>query len=226
MVEIMVALVIIAILATLSIPIFRNVLEEQKARVCKTNLLAIKTALDIYVMEQDVLPATLGELPTEYIDRAYAQLMREKGAWRTKLAYWILDWTKRGSAYAFTLYEMVKGNKKVMICPGDTNTTRGYSYGFNKGLEGMTATAYRNLGGNVVLIADANQGNFSTLAANNATTGLALDRHKRFGIAGTETYNQAVTANNTVLPVALTGNCYVPGRPDVYCTNTTNQHHN
>jgi len=167
--ELMVVVIIIGILATVGLPTYRNFIEDQRATVCQTNLRALKTALDIYVMEHDRIPAGLSKLPFEYIQRAYAQVLQEKGAWKIKLAYFMADREDRGMAYATgnelsLRNDLAKGDIKLITCPSDSTppAAGGRSYGLYSVLANMTSQQYRDLSSNTLLIADCETDTFST----------------------------------------------------------------
>jgi len=123
--EMLFTLIIMGIITTIAIPTYQSFIETSDARVCETNLRALKTALDIYAMDHDTMPGALGAIPQEYIDKAYAQVMQRPDAWKTKLAYSILEWNERGLAYAAEipnfLYALAKGNIRLITCPKAPN---------------------------------------------------------------------------------------------------------
>jgi prepilin-type N-terminal cleavage/methylation domain-containing protein len=164
--EILFTLIIMGILATIAFPTYQSFVEDAHARVCETNLRALKTALDIYAMDHDTMPAALGALPQEYLNKAYAQVMEHEDAWKTKLAYAILEWNERGLAYAYGpnfLYALAKGNIKLITCPNAQYLPMDIGGGFIPhpsyavlDMINMTTLAYRNLAPNTILIGDSN----------------------------------------------------------------------
>lgn len=164
LVEILVAVVILGILVTVGIPTYRNLIEEQKAKVCQTNLEVLKKSLEIYIMEHDVIPANISQIPSEYLKKAYAQILQKNGAWKIKLAYFILDWQKRGFAYAaFLKDDIAKGDVTLVTCPADTTppAAGGVSYGLNNELAGKSSQTYRLMPGGTLLIGDCDNTVFS-----------------------------------------------------------------
>lgn len=173
--EILVVLIIIGILATLGVPVFLNVIEESRARVCEENLKALKAALDIYAMENDQMPANLSKLPDEYIQRGYAKVIssRDKNiAWKIKIGEYFERLEHKNLAYAgnpakpyLNLKEdLAKGNLNMISCPLDENSPikgGGISYGLNESLKNMTSQAYRNLPATTLLIGDCENATFS-----------------------------------------------------------------
>jgi prepilin-type N-terminal cleavage/methylation domain-containing protein len=157
LVEILVVVVILGILVTVGIPTYRNLVEEQKAKVCQTNLEVLKKSLEIYIMEHDVIPASISQIPSEYLEKAYAQILQKKGAWKIKLAYFILDWQKRGFAYAAFLKDgIAKGDVTLITCPSDNTSPAagGVSYGINSALAGISSQEYRLMPGGTLLMGD------------------------------------------------------------------------
>jgi len=147
MLEIIVICIIVGILAAMGIPYFQNVMEQSKAEVCATNLKALQKAVDIYVQENDVVPASLAALPREDVDSAFAALMQEKGAWKRRLAFLIRDISERGIVYAATQYF------PKLRCPkaGDNANA---SYALAGGISGLTASAYAALPGSTPVVED------------------------------------------------------------------------
>ena len=76
LIEIMVVCVVIVILATISIPTYQTIVEKAHATTCESNLNLLKSALDVYIMDHDTMPASLSQLPPKYIDNAYAHSHR------------------------------------------------------------------------------------------------------------------------------------------------------
>lgn len=162
--EIIIVVIVIGILATVAIPIYQNTIEDAKAKVCQTNLEALQVALDIYAMENDKIPATLSQLPWEYIQRAYVKILQKKDAWKIKLAYFILDRQKRDFAYAQSFIDrLAKGDIKLITCPADPNPPpEGISYGLNSNLANMTSQEYRALSADTLLIGDCESVTFTS----------------------------------------------------------------
>lgn len=190
--EIIIIVVVIGILATLGLPTYQNVIEDSKAKVCQANLQALNTSLEIYAMEHDVMPGGLSELTPEYIEKAYAHILQEKGAWKIKLAYFIVRWEQRGLAYAGLLSDISKGNLSLITCPSDTSPPpTGISYGLNSVLENMTSQAYRALPDDTLLIGDCENVTFTNLTDLN-------ERHKHYGILTSDTYAQVISKDKKV----------------------------
>jgi prepilin-type N-terminal cleavage/methylation domain-containing protein len=155
--EIIVALVIIGILATVGMPGYQNFIEESKAKVCDTNLKALQTALEIYAIENDTLPASLSQLQGKYMREAFSRIMNQKGAWEIEFAYMVTGWREYGIAHAeFLKDELAKGNIGLITCPKDlTNpSSGGISYGLNGVLAEITLGDFKAIPADAVLIGD------------------------------------------------------------------------
>ena len=151
--EIVVAIVIVGVLGTLGIPAFQNVIENSKDKVCTTNLKTLQKGLDIYILEQGTVPGSLSELKREHLEKAYAQIMNEKGAWKIRLAYFIVEGPKWGLAYAQADY------LPRLRCPKNPDTSpTAISYGLNDSIDGISGAAYKLLPANTITIADSDSG--------------------------------------------------------------------
>ena len=204
--EVIVVVIIIGILATLGFPAYRNVIEDSRAKVCQANLSALQTALDVYAMEHDVMPGDLSELPAKYLERGYAKVLQQKGAWKIKLAYFILGIGQGKLAYAGLLTDdLAKGNASLLTCPDDTTppAAGGRSYGVHAGLAGMTSHDYRNLRGDTLMIGDCEAQTFD----GNSGRGLEM-RHRRFGVGrgGSKAFCLAVRKDKAILKEDTEGN--------------------
>lgn len=99
--EIVMVVVVLGIVASLGIPAYNNIQEEAMAKIDRTNLFAIKSALDIYMMEHDGLPGNLSQIPKRYFDDAYAKIINSPDGWKIRLAQFVLDQADKKMAYAF-----------------------------------------------------------------------------------------------------------------------------
>jgi prepilin-type N-terminal cleavage/methylation domain-containing protein len=137
LIEIMVTVVIVGILATVGLPYFQNVMETSKAKVCDTNLETLQKAVEMYTMEHDTVPGSLSELDDKVIQKAYASVMSGKGAWKKRLAYFLVEGPQWGLAYAQGF------GMPRLRCPSNPDPSS-ISYGLHGGLSGMSALDYRN----------------------------------------------------------------------------------
>ena len=188
LIEVMITIVIIGALATLGIPTYNNLLENSKAKVCEINLGVLLGALDIYALEEDSLPASLGYLKNEHIEKAWAKILQKQGAWKIKLAKFIVNFDKRNMAHAWV--EKYLDNLAQFTCPTDTNGIP--SYGLNEALApggvGITYTAYKALAGNTLVIADSDAVTFAD----------PLKRHTKYSLGSKKTYGQVILKSGDV----------------------------
>jgi prepilin-type N-terminal cleavage/methylation domain-containing protein len=156
LIELIVVCVVVAILATLALPAYQNVVESSKQKVCDTNLLTIQKAVEMYTMEHDTVPGSLSELDNKYIQKAYASVMSGKGAWQRRLAYFLVEGPQWGIAYAQGF------GMPHLRCPSNPDTSpTAISYGLNGGIAGISSLAYKNLADTVVVAADSGANIFS-----------------------------------------------------------------
>ena len=123
LVEILVALIVLAIMASLAITTFQKTIQANEDRLCWQNLKIIRAALDIYTLENNNLPATLAKLEPRYIHLAYLKVVGEPKEGRfmaffknllgikPALAQFAVE-PKLGRYYGY--------EKKVFICPAHT----------------------------------------------------------------------------------------------------------
>jgi prepilin-type N-terminal cleavage/methylation domain-containing protein len=156
--EVIVVVIIVGVLATLGFPAYQNSIDYSNSKVCKANLEALQTALDIYAMEHDRIPGDLSQLPAEYINKGLAKVRRE-GGWKLKLAYWLVEVRDSGLAYAELMQRLQGG--VVMTCPASRGA---HSYGLWSGLANLTALEYRQLSDTQPLVADCAADTFDALA--------------------------------------------------------------
>ncbi|MDD2702862.1 MAG: hypothetical protein PHC33_02480 [Candidatus Omnitrophica bacterium] len=190
-IEIIVVLVVIGILTTMGMPAYRNFVEESKAKVCDTNLKALQTALEIYVLENETFPAGFSQLQGKYIREAFNKIMSRPGAWKIDFAYAVTGWREYGIAHAaFLKDELAKGNIGLITCPKDAAnpSSGGISYGLSSALTEITLSDYKNIPDNAVLIADCDDAVFSGV-------GSMSRRHILYNIVNKEAYAQMVTKN-------------------------------
>lgn len=176
MLELIIVILIIGILVTFGLPVYRNIVEDYKNKVCEANQYTLITALDIYALEHERMPGDLSEIPDEYLQKAYARMFQQKGSWKMKLAYYIIGWEQRGLAFAGLLQDLAKGNIRLITCPADnTPPPEGRSYSMNSVLKNMTFQGYRNLDPGTLLIGDSEKASFDSI-------GELEPRHRRYTI--------------------------------------------
>ena len=152
LVEVLIVLAIILTLSTSGVFVYHRCIAFAKETVCKTNLEALRDAVEFYVSENDALPASLGELEYRHLEKAYAKAMEEKG-WIKKTCFFLIKLDSSDCAYAqFLTYENLKkygATEKIFHCPSDPNG--GVSYGINAELLGKKWADVRS---DDVIIAD------------------------------------------------------------------------
>ena len=160
--EVVITVVLIGILSTLGIATYRQVLDNARQKVCKTNLKVLETAVEMYALENDALPASLGDLKPSHVKKAYAKVMRKEG-WFTKFAYFFVKLNTPREAYAqFLTYNNLGkygAASQVFHCPADTNG--GISYGINAQLKGKR---WRDISQDTLIVADCDTPTFGELA--------------------------------------------------------------
>ncbi len=88
LVELLTVLTIIMILSTFGIFVYNRAIVYAKGTVCQTNLQALETAIEVYAAENDALPASLGQLKLEHLEKGYARAMGER-RWLKKLSFFL-----------------------------------------------------------------------------------------------------------------------------------------
>ncbi len=199
--EILVVVLILGILGTLGPPYYQNVIEASKAKVCETNLETLQKGVEIYIGEHDTVPGSLSELRQEDLNKAYAQVMQGKDAWKKRIAYFIVEGPQWGLAYA-----QGYGFPRLR-CPSNPNTSpTAISYGLNSCLPNMTSSQYEALGNDVVTVADSDATLFSyavtsvpgcKLSGPDKYDDVVKERgHKKYNVLGSpEVFLKGVTNN-------------------------------
>ncbi|MDD5347080.1 MAG: prepilin-type N-terminal cleavage/methylation domain-containing protein [Candidatus Omnitrophica bacterium] len=176
MLELIAVIVIVGIIATVAFPMLQNVIEDSATQVCDTNLKAIKTGLDLYIMERGAVPGSISEIPDSYLEKGFAKAMSGKDAWKKQMAYRIIGWRDRGLAYAqLSIQDLVKGNVAALTCPKDKTPPAqgGRSYCLNPNLANINGRTYQTLSPDVAVVSECDQLQAGTIA-------VAL-RHQHYG---------------------------------------------
>ncbi|MFH1503963.1 MAG: hypothetical protein ABIH08_01020 [Candidatus Omnitrophota bacterium] len=186
LVEIVITVIVIGVIATLAIPGYSNLLEKSKAKVCAANEEVLLGAIDIYALEYDKLPGVLGQLENEHLKKSWAKIFKKGNPLQLKLAYFLVDFNKRGAAYAQEawLYRYI-GNAQYLICPADpTPPPAGCSYGLNLALADISYAQYKALPEDTVILADSDTDTFTTPA----------EWHEKYNVlASVDTYALGIT---------------------------------
>ena len=190
LIEIMIVLIVVGLVVTFAIPSYHNILENAKAKACANNLDTILGALNTFGLENDELPATLGQLKQEHLNKAWAQKMQEKGAWKTKLAYFIIDLDTKGTAHAKSFVENFLTDSAALTCPSDLTPPGdgGHSYGLNQDIASICYTDFKALPGSTIIIADSNTPLFGDIDK----------RHKEYKLFSVTKYAQEIKKDKKV----------------------------
>jgi prepilin-type N-terminal cleavage/methylation domain-containing protein len=161
LVELSITMAVILVLSTIGMYSYFSTLAYARETVCRTNLKALKTAIEQYVLENDALPATLGSLDLEHLNKGYAKAMEDMG-WGARLSLLLLKLDESDHAYAqFLTYENLKrygAKEKLFSCPADDNGPP--SYGINGNLAGQK---WSETSPNEIIVADSDLYVFTSL---------------------------------------------------------------
>jgi len=75
--ELMIVIVIIGVLAAIGVPAYTSYIEKSKKTVCFTNLRVLNTAVEMYKLEKEVVPADFAALKG-YMDDDFTELVCPK----------------------------------------------------------------------------------------------------------------------------------------------------
>ena len=155
LIEIVIVIVIMAVLATLMIPAYFNVIEKSKNTACETNQRVLLGALEMYGVENPVLPASLSQLRDEDVQRSWAKILSQPGSWKIRLAYAVSNLDFKQAAYAAEnwLQEyLVRGP----ACPNDlTPPPLNTSYGISEDFAGKPSAELMNADQYEIIIGDS-----------------------------------------------------------------------
>jgi len=161
LIELVTVVIVIGILSGLGVVGYNQVLENAKAKVCNYNILGLDKAVEIYTLENDAFPASLGQLRKRDLERAYAEVFKGEEL-QAKMAYWFVKVNIPHQAYAeaFLTPENLGRygvSKKLFHCPADVNG--GTSYGINEDLSGL---AWSDIPEGTPLVADSDTPTFNS----------------------------------------------------------------
>jgi len=203
-VELIIAVIIVGILGTLAINQYQGFVENADAQVCETNQKALQTAMDIYSLEHDTIPAAVSEIPEKYIEKAFASIMRQKGSWKIKLAYLAVDLRQKGFFQSVVyaqglnrLNDLAKGNAGLLRCPKVPIGQN--SYGINSVILSWNSRYYRRMKRefpDFLVISDSDTPVIDTTAKDVITATQHLRHYHRSGASG---YNCGVTISGDSL---------------------------
>ena len=153
--ELLVVLTVLLILSSIGMYLYHRSLAYAKDTVCQTNLRGLQESVILYSAENDALPASLGQLKLEHLERGYAKAMEGRG-WLVKASTLLIKFEASSYAYAqFLTYENLKrygATEEIFHCPGDHNG--GASYGINGALEGKN---WGEVGEHAIVVADSDK---------------------------------------------------------------------
>ncbi|MBE9581283.1 MAG: hypothetical protein IMF18_06660, partial [Proteobacteria bacterium] len=159
LVQLLVAVVLTLIVSSIAILSYQKILAMGREEVCATNQRALTNAVEAYVSTNYVIPAVLGDLKLEHLEKGYAQVM-EKAGWFTRFSHFLVRTSMSNEAYAqFLTYDNLKSygvQKDFFRCPSDSNG--GVSYGINANIAGKR---WYDIGNNVIIVGDCENGVFS-----------------------------------------------------------------
>lgn len=119
LVEIMIALIIVAVVASLSVVTFQKTIDANDDRICRQNLKVLQDAYEIYTIENNALPATLSRLTPEQIHLAYEKVIAKPK--ENRLAGYFNNLIGIRPAIAQSLGKYYGNDPKVRRCPADKN---------------------------------------------------------------------------------------------------------
>lgn len=210
LVELAITMGVILVLSTIGLFLYQSALAYARGTVCETNVKALKNAVEAYSFENDALPATLGQLKLEHVEKGYARALQEN-RWKVKFSQFMMKLEESDYAYAqFLTPENLKKYgvaEKVFLCPADGDGSP--SYGINAAVQGKK---WADINPNEIIVADSNHYVFTL------PVGLAKRHHDKAN---------AVTKDGQIVKVADaadvdpddTGDdevtlCHKPGGPE------------
>lgn len=185
--EIMIVIVVIGILATLGIPLYNNTIEDARAKACELNLKTILGAVEAQTSEQNSFPASLSKISDKNFRKAWAKVLKEEGAFKVKLVYFLVNFDERSLAYAATAGSKpwvgkFIGEGNILQCP---SAHGGNSYGINANLTGKTYEEYKVEASTTIVVGDCNSNKFTSAAS-------LASRHKHYELFRVNKYAIAI----------------------------------
>lgn len=151
--ELLIVLAIISILASIVAISYRHFIDKAKETVCRTNLTGLSNAIKLYIAENDALPAILGDLGLDNLEKGFALAMKDSGWW-VKFSHILVKINIPREANAqFLTYDNLKGygtSQEMFYDPADE--TKGISYGINSSLIGKS---WGGISDNEILVGDS-----------------------------------------------------------------------
>jgi type II secretory pathway pseudopilin PulG len=152
LVQVVLGVAVTLILSSVAVVSYQKIVQMGREEVCATNQQALTNAVKAYVGSGYVIPAVLGDLKLEHLEKAYARVMEDAGWW-VKFSHFLVRTSMSNEAYAqFLTYDNLKNygaQKDFFRCPSDPNG--GVSYGINGNIAGKY---WYEIGDNVMIVGD------------------------------------------------------------------------
>ena len=152
LIQVVLSVAVLLILSSIGVVSYQKILEMSREEVCATNQQALTNAVEAYVSSGYVIPAVLGDLKLEHLEKAYARVMEDAGWW-VKFSHFLVRSSMSNEAYAqFLTYDNLKNygaQKDFFRCPSDPNGA--VSYGINGNIAGKY---WYEIGDNVIIVGD------------------------------------------------------------------------
>lgn len=115
--EVLVAIVILTVVASLSIATYQKTVNTNRDTLCLQNLKVLQAAIDIYTLEKDTLPTTLSQLEPRHIYLAYEKVVGKRR--ENPLFSALRNILGIKPALAQSLAKYYASQRNVFICPND-----------------------------------------------------------------------------------------------------------
>ena len=227
--EIIVVIIIIAVLATLTVPIYFNLIEKANNTACSSNQRVLLGALQMYAVDNAVLPATLSQLRDKDLERAWVKEMSEPGNWKKRLAYAISDFNFKPLAYAQPAGGWLKEYLGLVggpACPNDqTPPPLNSSYGLSAEFVNQPSSKLFNADPDSLIIADSDTEVFDYDSGTAAES--PKSRHLSHSLTGSSKFSIAITKGNALIriPGETPDNCQSYRKKDKCQACCINQFH-
>lgn len=120
LVEILVAIVILTVVASLSIATYQKTVNTNRNTICLQNLKVLQAAVDIYTLEKDTLPTTLSRLEPRHIYLAYEKVVGKQK--ENSFLVFLRNRFGLKPVWAQSLGKYYANNPAVLRCPADAMT--------------------------------------------------------------------------------------------------------
>lgn len=185
LVEILAAMVVLAILVSLSVAAYQKTVQSNEDRICKQNLKVLKTAIDIYVLENNSLPVSLSLLTPEQIYLAYQKVT---GHYKENPVLAFLKTLTEPKCAHADLGKYYGNNPKTLKCPSDKSSAS-ESYVMNTSVFSSKDNYTDSANTNKAVLYDSD------------------DYHKKS--SSSQTYQLGITPNGTIGEQVLSGSTVI-----------------